>query len=186
MSEEQLNERDPDSDEAAPADPQLEELVAYLDGELASDAAALLEKQLASNQNLRSAADKLDRTWKMLDVMEDAAAGADFTTRTLDSIQILSSASAQTQEITSSSRNPFRNLAPAGLLLWGLAGFLGTTGGILASRLSATTGISDADAALLENLDLLQNYGDMRPLPDLEFLQQLHQIPLNPAQEQPE
>ncbi len=185
MSEKQLNEEEPDN-ETAPADPQLEELVAYLDGELLPEDAAQLEQQLAGNQDLRRSADKLDRTWKMLDAMEDAAAGADFATRTLDSIQVLSSAAALTQETTSSIRDVFRSVAPAGLVLWTLAGFLGTTGGILAYRISSTTDISASDAALLENLDLLQNYSDMRPLPDLEFLRQLHEIPLTTVQEQQE
>jgi hypothetical protein len=77
-----------------PLDPLDEELVAYLDGELAEEQARQLEQRLASDPQLRHRAMLLKKTYDLLDYLPCPEAPADFATRTLEKIPALKSSPA--------------------------------------------------------------------------------------------
>jgi len=68
-----------------------ENLVAYLDGELGLEATQKLDEELARNPAVRLEVEVLSRTWELLDVLPQAQASAEFTARTLTTIQAESS-----------------------------------------------------------------------------------------------
>lgn len=163
----------PDNDQEA--DPELTELVAYLDGELPPTDSEKLEQQLALDAPLRKCAESLDRTWQMLDVLEDATAGGEFTRKTLSSIQI------QQKNIESPERINLRTLAAqwslGAVAMWLLTGFLGTALGLMISRQSELSTLHPEDTAILKDLDLLRNYQRMRQISGERFLKDLAEIP---------
>jgi anti-sigma factor RsiW len=83
----------PDEDTAPPADPFEAELVAYLDGELDPAAARKVEARLASDPHARSRASALKKTFDLLDYLPKPEPSAEFTSRTLDKIPALQTAS---------------------------------------------------------------------------------------------
>ncbi len=60
------------------------DLVAYLDGELADEAARDLEAKLSLNAAARAEADSLRRTWELLDYLPRPQPSPTFTNRTLE------------------------------------------------------------------------------------------------------
>ncbi|MGB0739605.1 MAG: hypothetical protein ACPGXX_06000 [Planctomycetaceae bacterium] len=172
------------NNEQSPQDAHLEELVAYLDGELPPATAFSLEQKLAGDIALRKSADSLDRTWKMLGAMDEASAGGDFVSRTLDSIHVLESATTAPAGITLTIQKFCSDLHPATVLLWLAAGFIGTASGLLLARASESDRQQSSEIEILNNLDLLQNYKNMRPVPDLQFLKEVQQATLSQPSEQ--
>ncbi len=75
------NPHDPDI-----TDEQLEELIAYLDGELPPEDAAHVEKQLSANVTLREEMHRLNQTWDMLDNLQHTAVGDQFSRKTIEMI----------------------------------------------------------------------------------------------------
>jgi anti-sigma factor RsiW len=59
------------------------DLVAYLDGELAGESARALEVKLSLNPRARAEADALRRTWELLDFLPRPEPSPNFTHRTL-------------------------------------------------------------------------------------------------------
>lgn len=162
-------------DESAdPLDARLEELVSYLDGELDDTDADRLEQQLSADPPLRSYVETLDRTWRLLDSLEEAPASGEFTQRTLASLDAVSAEPDSTQALMSLSQfgRVFRSGPWLSVAGWTLAGFIGTSVGLLLAR-SAPPGRGELDERRLFNdLDLLQQYKTLRPVPDTEFLRQ--------------
>ncbi|MCS7160435.1 MAG: hypothetical protein RMJ19_08180 [Gemmatales bacterium] len=64
-----------------------EELIAYLDGELDTQAARAVEEKLQRDPAWRREAEQLQATWEMLDFLPQAHAPASFTERTLTVLQ---------------------------------------------------------------------------------------------------
>ena len=155
--------------------PQLTELVAYLDGELGDAESHHLEQQLASDPPLRTYAESLDRTWQLLDSLGEATASGEFTRKTLASLQAQpmgddeqSARKSLAQKLRSSARLPLLRIA-----LWTTAGFFGCSIGLLCSRIQRTPQTDSADIQILEQLELLQEYQKIRPVPGAEFLNQV-------------
>lgn len=169
----------PHPDDEPIDDPTLTQLVAYLDGELPPEDSEKIEQQLAVDPPLRRHADSLDRTWQMLDALEEAPASGEFTRRTLSCIQAQATRTETSTPHSMASR--LRALAsrwsPATLLLWTLAGFCGTSAGLLLSRQSEVQTANPDDAEILRNLPLLQDYQSMRQIPDTTFLKKLAALP---------
>lgn len=173
----------PNPDDEPIDDPTLTQLVAYLDGELPPEDSEKLEQQLAVDPPLRRCADSLDRTWQMLDALEDAPASGEFTRRTLSCIQAQANRSEPSTSRSMASR--LRVFASqwslTTLLLWTLAGFCGTGAGLLLSRQSEVHTANPDDAEILRNLTLLQDYQSMRQIPDTAFLKKLAALPASPS-----
>lgn len=67
---------------------QRNDLVAYLDGELEDDSAREIEGVLAASEVARHEIEMLGRTWDLLDVLPRESASAEFTARTMATIQV--------------------------------------------------------------------------------------------------
>ena len=172
-------------DEEDPGLPQLSELVAYLDGELGDADCSRVELQLATDPPLRQYAETLDRTWQLLDSLEDATVGGEFTRKTLSSLQTLSIDDESTDQ--KSLGEKFRRIVRLPLLqigLWTIAGFLGCSAGLLFSRIVRPTPVDSEDTQILRKLDLLLEYQKIRPVPSAEFLIQAVSVENPPAEQE--
>lgn len=171
----------PDDDQVA--DPKLTDLVAYLDGELPPADSEKLEQQLVLDAPLRKCAESLDRTWQMLNVLEEATASGEFTRKTLSSIQT------HPQSTDSAGRTGLKTLVAkwslGAVALWMLTGFLGTALGLMISRQSQTITTNPVDAEILNDMELLRNYQRMRQISNEKFLRDLAEIPVADTGRQP-
>jgi len=161
-----------------PVDEQLTEVVSYLDSELNDTGMNEVELRLVRDPSLREYADSLDRTWRMLDALEEVPASDHFIQKTMDSVATESLRDSQTAEEKTVS--PLRSIAEhfrrTKAIPWFLAGVLGTIVGLTVSQRVQEERSPETDAAILRNLDLLKNYPRYKLLPDVESLRQL-QLP---------
>ncbi|MFN6150394.1 MAG: anti-sigma factor family protein [Planctomyces sp.] len=183
MSPAESESKTDDADHVEP-DPRLTRLVAYLDGELPAEESELMEQELAAEPALRKAADSLDRTWQMLAALEEAAASGEFTRKTIASIRTVSTPDTPQSQL-GQSRSRIRSLLANTLLtlLWTAAGFAGGAAGLALAGNAPTP--SSQDEQLLQTLDLLLDYQNMRQIPDARFLQQLAQDEKTGTETQP-
>src|SRR5262245_30531312 len=65
------------------AEQQLEEIVAYLDGELSGDESARVERRLASDEDYRQQLQSVERAWTALDDLPMATVDDRFSRTTL-------------------------------------------------------------------------------------------------------
>ena len=155
-----------------PEDPQVAELVSYLDGELPESEADRVEKLLLSNPQLRKNAKLLDRTWQLLNSLEEAKASGEFTQKTLASISTVSVESDAKSAIH--RRRSLKTLLPGSVivrgLIWSLAGFLACSAGLLLSRNARRERTDPTDAQILKGLELYLQYPKLWRIPDVEFL----------------
>jgi hypothetical protein len=106
------------------------DLVAYLDGELAGDAARKMETRLSHDPTVRAEADALKRTWDMLDFLPKPEPSPSFTHRTLERVgPVLPTASQPTAAATGGGSLWGTVALVAGwvicLVLAGVGGFFG-------------------------------------------------------------
>jgi len=158
-------------------DPQLTELVAYLDGELGEEESSRLERQLAENPPLRGYAESLDRTWRLLETLGEATASGEFTQKTLASLAVISNEEFSAQS-SSSDRNAgwIRGIPLTRILLWTLVGFVGTSVGLLLGRSSQAPKAVSEDVQLLRQLDLLLQFPRLHAARSASFLEQVSAI----------
>lgn len=160
-------------DSEDPDDPRLTELVAYLDGELDDSSSERLEKRLGQDRDLRHYAETLDRTWQMLNTLGEPTASGEFTRKTLASITAISK---ETETISASQAGlakRFSQVPVAKIVLWLLVGFIGTGAALLLAQQTDLRRTSADDRELLDDLDLLKQYQQLRPIPDEAFLKDL-------------
>ena len=172
MNDQKHNE--PVDETEDPGDSRLTELVAYLDGELADLDCDRVEQQLISDAPLRSYADSLDRTWRLLDSLGETTASGEFTQKTLASLDAV-----PLDEDGQVSRRPhqvvrlFFAVPWMKISLWCLVGFAGGTIGLLSSRSVRPPRSESEETRILRQLDLLQDYQKLRLIPDVEFLKKV-------------
>jgi anti-sigma factor RsiW len=158
-------------------DPQLTELVAYLDGELGEEESSRLERQLAENPPLRGYAESLDRTWQLLDTLGEATASGEFTQKTLASLAVISNEEFSAQSSSSNSTAGWiRGIPLTRILLWTLVGFVGTSVGLLLGRSSQAPKAISEDVQLLRQLDLLLQFPRLHAARSASFLEQVSAI----------
>lgn len=165
-------------------DPQLTELVAYLDGELNEDESSRLERQLAENAPLRGYAETLDRTWQLLDTLGEATASGEFTQRTLASLSVVSHEQF-TDQMPSSTRGTdwVRKIPATRIVLWTLVGFFGSSVGLLLGRSSQAPKADSEDVQLLRQLDLLLQFPCLHAARSAAFLEQVTAIDHDPSED---
>jgi anti-sigma factor RsiW len=160
------------SQQPANADPSLEEqLVAYLDGELDTEASRRVEELLASDAKVRQTLQGLDRTWELLDQLETPQVAESFTRSTLEMVTVAAAEDTERSR-TETSRRWRRRWVIAGgsLLAAGVAGFLVFLA-VWKLTLDPNRQLVD-DLPVLENLDEYRQHGQVV---DIEFLQTLHE-----------
>lgn len=153
-------------------DPQITELVAYLDGELAEQDADRVERMLQANAPLRRNAECLDRTWQLLDSLESATASGEFTQKTLSSISAIVDSGESGVPMT--GRWSLRKMLPENIvakgLIWSLAGFLACSAGLMLSRTTRRELAEPTFEQILKDLDLYRRYPMLWRIPDVQFL----------------
>jgi anti-sigma factor RsiW len=149
-------------------DQERADLVAYLDGELDSEAARALEARLSRDPRVRAEAEELRRSWDLLDYLPKPTPSDAFTHRTLERL----SGSLQTQR------------APAWRRPWPRWAILAGWAAVLLLAAGAGWGVARwqsagrADRAALEeevarHLPVIENQGLFANVDDLTFLRAL-------------
>jgi anti-sigma factor RsiW len=175
MASHNASDNSDDTDEAD--DPQLTEIVAYLDGELDDLQSVRLERKLASDPPLRGYADSLDRTWQLLDNLGEAAASGEFTQKTLASLGTVSGNDENASGSAGDGKSRLLRTVPvARIMAWTLAGFLGCSAGLLIARATQGQKKESQDVQILRQLDLLESYPRIYHVPDIEFLRKLSNL----------
>lgn len=159
------------SDEASRKPGKVEQLVAYLDGELDEDQTASMEKRLRKDPQLRQLAEDLDRTWGMLDALEPVVAGEEFSQKTMETIVTSSSAA---QEAASASSRWVSLFASSQALAWFGIGVLGALCGL---SVAMFRGPSEETVQLLGEIEMLERYPQYSIVPNAQALQQLDLSP---------
>ncbi len=156
----------------AAADPRLVELVAYLDGELDEVAVDEMERRLVDDEPLRQNAEMLDKTWRMLNTLEEMPASGEFTQRTLASMSAPSLGTLTDVADGETVANPGRVPLLKILMTFALS-FVLASAGLLAGRWYSATSSNPDDVQMLQNMSLLERYSLYRPIPSVEFLKNL-------------
>jgi anti-sigma factor RsiW len=141
-----------------------EQLVAYLDGELDEESARRVEHLLSTNSKVREALQRLERTWELLETLDQPAVEEKFTRSTLEMVVQTASEEVASQQAAMPRRWRRRWLiGTAGLLASGLVGFL-----------AAALLWPDPNQQLLRDLPILEDLDQYRQIDDVEFLRALH------------
>ena len=174
----------------------VEELVAYLDGELDPKAARAVETKLTLDPAARAEADSLKRTWELLDFLPRPEAPADFTQKTVERLEPLkqqgsgsrpsqpvnatvpegqrAAPSTAQSPVVAGSRRGKRlrgGLAwAAALLLAGFGGYIGR-GWVVSARQAPPD--KGPEALQLSDLRVLENVRLYRNIDNLEYLKAL-------------
>lgn len=143
--------------------PSDEQLGAYLDGELDPETRRSVEELLASSAEVRRRLQELERTWELLDELDAAPAGSQFTHTTLEMVAV------------TARRELDQSLAEAPRRRWrrGLAIGGGTLLAVLAGFFTVALLMPDPNRELLEDLPVLENLDEYRQTDDIEFLRLL-------------
>ncbi len=152
------------SDAAPNAELSLEErLVAYLDGELDPEDGRRIEELLASDPKVRAMLQQLDRTWDLLDELDQAPVNDDFTQTTLEMVTVAADEDIKrTQAALPRRRRRRWAFVGGGLLMAGLTGFVA----VMLLR-------PDPNHRLVQDLPVLENLDEYRLIDDIEFLKML-------------
>lgn len=143
--------------------PVLEELAAYLDGELDADGRRRVEEALSQNEDLRQRVKEYQQTWDLLEELPRPTVDASFTRTTVEMVAIRADA-----EVESELQSQVRRL-------WWIRGgmlvvvILAVAGGYWMGtrQLAAPNEQLIRDLPILEHLDAYQNAGS------IEFLRTL-------------
>lgn len=160
---------------AESADPELIELVAYLDGELDSNAEDQMERRLVHEAALRRRADQLDKTWNLLDSLEEVSASGQFTQRTLASVSTpdTSVTGVPVAGEPTNGRSILRLISPGWLAVSFSSAILIAMAGFQFGQWNSQRSRSPEDTEMLQKMDLLEHYFSYRPIPDVQFLRNL-------------
>jgi hypothetical protein len=150
-----------DSSEAA--DRELEEIVAYLDGELSAEECVRVERQLASDEQFRQRLQSIERAWAALDELPLATVDDRFSRTTM---QLAVQAAAADVEAKTVAMPVLRRRSRAGAALSAVAAL---AIGYLAFRLAW----HDPNRLLLADLPVIQNVDVYSQFEDVDFLRAL-------------
>lgn len=170
----------PPANEMSPSDPTSEELVAYLDGELAPEEAESLATRLGLDPKLRAQADSLQRTWDILDILPHPQPSSTFATRTVSQLMVAPvSASSNPSFATIAKANSTMASIPrqrAGSAFWvssALAIIAAGFGGYFAHQALAPPPKPAIVEAPSEDKPMLKNMRLYRNVDDIDYLKRL-------------
>ncbi|MGD0517107.1 MAG: hypothetical protein ABSA26_06185, partial [Thermoguttaceae bacterium] len=144
-----------------------EQLVAYLDGELDGESCRRIEELLAVDPEVRRKLHRLERTWEMLDELDTAPVGEDFTRSTLEMVAL-----AAEQDVRKSVEEAPRRRRRMWLLAGGIM-FAAGLAGFMAFTLLAPNPNRELNKELIQDLPVLENLDEYRQIQDIEFLRLL-------------
>jgi len=150
---------------------QLEQIVAYLDGELTAEESAQVEQRLAADKTFRQELQGAQRAWTALDELPMAVVGDDFSHSTLE--MVVCTARRDVEARTIALPIEHRKRSTTTLLLVAMAVLLG----VLVFRVLG----KNPNRRLLADLPVIQNvdiYSQFRSLDFLRHLERLLNEPL--------
>jgi anti-sigma factor RsiW len=149
------------------------QLVAYLDGELDSEASSVVERRLSEDADYRRALRQLQRSWDLLDHLPQADVDETFTQSTVALVALQAADDVDRAQTRRTNRERWFGLVGAGSAL---AAFV-------AGYLIVTTTASRSNRALLRDLPVIERLDEYRYVDDVEFLRMLHRAGLFPEEE---
>jgi hypothetical protein len=161
----------PASDSSNMAMPLDEQLVAYLDGELDAEGSRRVEELLATDADARRRLQSMERTWEMLDDLDEAPAAPKFTQTTLEMVAVAARRDVEESLAEAPRRRRRRLWIVGGSLLGALAA------GFLVVAMYATM----SNRQLLADLPVLENFDAYRQIDSIEFLRLLEREKPFPA-----
>ncbi len=145
--------------------PESEELVAYLDGELDTDSCARIERKLGQDANYRRSLQSLQEAWELLDHLPSPAVSESFVQTTVQMVAVSAAADNQDSNARAAKRQTkWFAICSIAILTAAVGGFGG-----------ASLFFNRADNALLHDLPIIDNLDVYRHAESLAFLQQLHE-----------
>jgi hypothetical protein len=145
-----------------------EELVAYLDGELAPQAAQQIEDMLAGNETARRRLNELATSWDLLDQLPRATVDELFTRTTVEMVAV----DAEGEIAKRTADAPVRRKRR--LLATGLAALLAVVAGFAIVSIA----LPDQNDALLRDLPIVENFEYYHAVGDLAYLKRLDETGL--------
>ncbi len=154
-----------------------EQLVAYLDGELDGESCRRIEELLAVDPEVRRKLHWLERTWEILDELDTAPVGEDFTRTTMEMVALAAEEDVR-KSLEEAPRRRRRTwlLCGGGMLAAGLAGFMAFT-------LMASNPNRQLNKELVQDLPILENLDEYQQIQDIKFLRMLQESGLFPKVE---
>jgi hypothetical protein len=140
-----------------------EELVAYLDGELAPDASRRIEQRLASDPDFRQQLRELDQAWEALDALPRASVDDDFARTTIEMVAL--AAQRDLADDTAKSTHVERSQR----LRWALAAIVALAAGYF----GATALLPNEDKDLVKDLPVIRQVDMLANIGDIAFLREL-------------
>jgi len=140
-----------------------EELIAYLDGELAADEARRLERRLGDEPALRARLRELQSTWDMLDALPKARPTLAFTTSTLSMVAVTAEADIRQAE---------KAINLTTVAWWVAGGALALSAAAVAFVLTQTQ-MERPNRELAQDLPVIERLDQYRYVDNLDFLQRL-------------
>lgn len=144
-------------------DAELEQLVAYLDGELEAEAARAVERRLAADAAYRQRLIRLQQSWDLLDHLPKATIEPAFTQSTVAMVVV--KAADEVEQLRSARSRLQRRTWAGGLALATIAFLVGYGGW---SRVG-----DRENRRLLRDLPVIERIGDYRYVDTVEFLRTL-------------
>ncbi len=147
-----------------PHSPELhDELTAYLDGELDSEAVRRVEDRLARDADYRRELQRMQRAWDLLDGLPRATVNESFTNSTLEMVAVAAAQDAQAVQ----ARVPYRRRLRQGASVAAAAAAI-AMGFVLGHWLWPST-----NEQLLRDLPVLQHFELYYQADNIDFLHQL-------------
>lgn len=158
--------------EHANAPEDLDELVAYLDGELGHDSSQRIEKRMAQDAAFRLRVQELQRAWDLLDLLPRAQAGENFARTTVEMVALQAEQAVHQQVDRKKRRRTLEWVLGGSAVLASMAaGFL-----ITASTLNAP------DRQFLSDLPIIERVDQYQWIDSIEFLRMLDEQAVFPEE----
>lgn len=155
-----MNQQD---DISTASDPDIEELTAYLDGELDADARTAVERRLADDEAFRLRMQGMEDAWALLDSLPRTEVDAEFTQTTVEMVAL-----AAKDEVDELEKTGRRNK-------W--LGWIGIAGGVALAAWLGFYAVDQYTSAendqLVRDLPVIEKVDLYRHIDDIEFLREL-------------
>src|SRR5688572_6526605 len=140
-----------------------EEIVAYLDGELDSEAEARVVRRLAEDATYRSRLGQLQQAWDLLDNLRGTEADDEFTASTVAMVAVQAEQESKSQQVRIVRQRSLAWLALVAVVLLSVASGYA----VLYRRLTRD------DRNLVRDLDVIERVDEYRSIDDVGFLKSL-------------
>ena len=157
---------------------QLTDLVSYLDSELDQTRMNEVELQLLNDPSMRTLADELERSWGLLDSLDEVSVDPQFTQKTMASVSSAaiserSATSKESHSVVGWASRAIHNPKIQSVVGWLIVGILCTFIGLVIGRMFQQNNVVEQDETILRNQDLLINYPSYSSVPGEDELRRL-------------